>query len=349
MVLEHTVGALITRFASKYIDNLDLSALRLSVFGGDVVLRNLELNLEVLRRDFAAGLPIEFQRGYVREIRIHIPWLKLASEPIELTIDTVELVASLLPPDTASGRSEAPDSSGASAEAPAELGGGSASADGWMGPLLTKALFNMSVRKPPRALCSVQPTVQQCTVQPSPQQSASPHLTPGTQVVVRNVVVKFVEERAVASLSLRSIEVHSAGAQWQRACVEPEGPSKRLRKTVTLPVETKRAQASASWHRPRLAGSLEAAFSARACLRLTQAPASRGHQPLGPSWPTISGLLFDTGDALGPDPLPRRAREGLEPRGALPAPAAAPRLARGAYRHAPAALRAARRRDDSAA
>ena len=198
MVLEHTVGALITRFASKYIDNLDLSALRLSVFGGDVVLRNLELNLEVLRRDFAAGLPIEFQRGYVREIRIHIPWLKLASEPIELTIDTVELVASLLPPDTASGcPEETAVSSGASTEAPAELGGGSASTDGWMGPLLTKALFNMSV-------------------------------------VVRNVVVKFVEERAVASLSLRSIEVHSAGAQWQRACVEPEGPSKRLRKTVTL-------------------------------------------------------------------------------------------------------------------
>ena len=63
----------------------------------------------------AAGLPIEFQRGYVREIRIHIPWLKLASEPIELTIDTVELVASLLPPDTASGCPEEAVSSGASA------------------------------------------------------------------------------------------------------------------------------------------------------------------------------------------------------------------------------------------
>lgn len=161
MVLEHTVGALITRFASKYIDNLDLSALRLSVFGGDVVLRNLELNLEVLRRDFAAGLPIEFQRGYVREIRIHIPWLKLASEPIELTIDTVELVASLLPPDTASGCPEEPAvSSGASTEAPAELGGGSASTDGWMGPLLTKALFNMSVRQAHRARCSAHPSSQ---------------------------------------------------------------------------------------------------------------------------------------------------------------------------------------------
>tara|TARA_B100000780_G_scaffold47369_1_gene29472 strand:- start:154 stop:411 length:258 start_codon:yes stop_codon:yes gene_type:complete len=67
-------------------------------------------------------------------------------------------------------------------------------------------------------------------------------------VVVRNVVVKFVEERAVASLSLRSIEVHSAGAQWQRACVEPEGPSKRLRKTVPLSLS------KPSWHRPRPAG-----------------------------------------------------------------------------------------------
>ena len=142
MVLEQTVGALITRLLGSYIENIDLSALRLSVFGGDVVLRNLELKLEVLRRDFAAGLPIEFQRGFVREIRIHIPWLKLASEPIELTIDTVELVASLLPPDSAS------SGSGTSAEAPTELGGGGASADGWMGPLLTKALFNMSVRTP---------------------------------------------------------------------------------------------------------------------------------------------------------------------------------------------------------
>ena len=209
MVLEHTFGALITSFASKYIDNLDLSALRLSVFGGDVVLRNLELKLEVLRREFAAGLPIEFQRGFVREIRIHIPWLKLASEPIELTIDTVELVASLLPPETApaaAASEEAAAPIGRAADAPAELGGGGgggggggASADGWMGPLLTKALFNISVR-------------------------------------VKNVVLKFVEARAVASLSLRAIEVYSAGAQWQRACVEPEGPSKRLRK-VALRVE----------------------------------------------------------------------------------------------------------------
>ena len=89
-------------------------------------------------------------------------------------------------------------------------------------------------------------------------------------MVVRNVVVKFVEERAVASLSLRSIEVHSAGAQWQRACVEPEGPSRRMRKTVTsLSVESKLAQPSASWHSPRPAGT---ALGQLALRRLLSAP-----------------------------------------------------------------------------
>ena len=54
-----------------------------------------------VKQDFAAGLPITFRRGFVREIRIHIPWLTLQSEPISVTIDTVELVASLHSPDAA--------------------------------------------------------------------------------------------------------------------------------------------------------------------------------------------------------------------------------------------------------
>ena len=67
MVLESLIEPLILNSAKKYIANLDISALRLSIFGGDVVLQNLELKLEVLRQEFAAGLPIHFRRGFVRE------------------------------------------------------------------------------------------------------------------------------------------------------------------------------------------------------------------------------------------------------------------------------------------
>ena len=91
MVLESLIEPLILNSAKKYIANLDISALRLSIFGGDVVLQNLELKLEVLRQEFAAGLPIHFRRGFVRELRIRIPWLRLASEPIQIVVDAVEL------------------------------------------------------------------------------------------------------------------------------------------------------------------------------------------------------------------------------------------------------------------
>ena len=45
-------GAAILQAASKYIANLDISALRVSLFGGDVVLRNLELKLDVCKMQF---------------------------------------------------------------------------------------------------------------------------------------------------------------------------------------------------------------------------------------------------------------------------------------------------------
>ena len=87
MVLEGSIAALISRVASEYISNLDISALSLSIFSGHLVLRNVELNLEALRRDFAAGIPIEFKRGFIREIRIRLPWLTLASDPIRIQVD----------------------------------------------------------------------------------------------------------------------------------------------------------------------------------------------------------------------------------------------------------------------
>ena len=82
MVLESLIEPLILNSAKKYIANLDISALRLSIFGGDVVLQNLELKLEVLRQEFAAGLPIHFRRGFVRELRIRIPWLQVCRSPL---------------------------------------------------------------------------------------------------------------------------------------------------------------------------------------------------------------------------------------------------------------------------
>lgn len=177
MVLEHLLGTAILRFAHQYIADLDLSALRLSIFRGSIVLRDIQLKLDVFRH---ANLPIEFQRAFIRELRIRIPWLRLHSEPIEVHLEMLELVATLSEtgaPSTPRDDAELPTSIAAEG-APPRSGGTDGSA-GWVRSLLSKAVMNATLR-------------------------------------VTNAVVKFVQGRAVASLSLRRMEVLSAGAQWQR-------------------------------------------------------------------------------------------------------------------------------------
>ena len=197
-VLERALHRTLTR----YFENLDITALRLSPFAGDVVLTNLTLRVEALR---AAGLPLSFERGFVRELRIRVPWLKLQSEAIEVLIDTVEIIATSEEHAAAAGSSSAtvptspqpqtppPPPSGDAASRAADARSG----DSWVQTLVQRALHNAVLR-------------------------------------VRNAVVKLVDGRVVASLSLRSLEIYSADARWQRAFVELDGPSRALRKVLEL-------------------------------------------------------------------------------------------------------------------
>ena len=53
-------------------------------------------------------------------------------------------------------------------------------------------------------------------------------------LTVTNVVIKLEAARAVASVSLRRLELASAGAAWEPAFIEPEGPSALLRKRLRV-------------------------------------------------------------------------------------------------------------------
>ena len=39
------------------------------------------------------GYPLALQSGHVDELRIHVPWTTLGSEPVEITISNVEVFA----------------------------------------------------------------------------------------------------------------------------------------------------------------------------------------------------------------------------------------------------------------
>lgn len=72
---------------------------------------NLDLRLEALEQELR--LPFRLVNGHIHELRIHVPWTKLTSEPVVVTINTIECVLRL--GDASSAGSSASSSSASSA------------------------------------------------------------------------------------------------------------------------------------------------------------------------------------------------------------------------------------------
>ena len=87
--LESYITPFLTAYLNKFIQNLTPEDLKLSIWGGDVVLTNLKLRLDAL--ETLAKLPFSIQSGHIHELRIHIPWLALGSESVKVTISTIEI------------------------------------------------------------------------------------------------------------------------------------------------------------------------------------------------------------------------------------------------------------------
>lgn len=92
-MLEGYITPLLTSYIDKYVKNLKPSDLKLSFWGGDAVLRNLELRLDVLEREL--GIPLEIKSGCIRELILHIPWNAIGSSPVLVTIKDLEFVIKL--------------------------------------------------------------------------------------------------------------------------------------------------------------------------------------------------------------------------------------------------------------
>ena len=69
----------------------------MSLWGGEVSFQNLDLRLDVLEEEL--NLPFcSFLSGHIHELTIRVPWTKIASEPIQVTINTIEFVLKLKDP-----------------------------------------------------------------------------------------------------------------------------------------------------------------------------------------------------------------------------------------------------------
>ncbi|KAK4798434.1 hypothetical protein SAY86_030760 [Trapa natans] len=89
-MFEAHVLHLLRRYLGEYVHGLSAEALRISVWKGDVVLKDLKLKSEALN---SLKLPLTVKAGFVGTITLKVPWKSLGKEPVIVLIDRVFVLA----------------------------------------------------------------------------------------------------------------------------------------------------------------------------------------------------------------------------------------------------------------
>ncbi|XP_026149609.1 vacuolar protein sorting-associated protein 13B isoform X3 [Mastacembelus armatus] len=204
-MLESYVTPLLMSYVNKYIKNLKPSDLQLSLWGGDVVLSKLDLKLDVLEQELK--LPFTFMSGHIHELRIHVPWTKLGSEPVVITINTMECILKLrdgAQDDHESGSSSTSRSVSDSSKAVAK----------------------------PRRLQHAAPSDPD--LPPGYVQSLIRRVVNNVNIVVNNLILKYVEDDIVLSVNITSAECYTVDDMWERAFMDITAPELVLRKVINF-------------------------------------------------------------------------------------------------------------------
>ena len=183
-MLEGYITPLLMSYIDKYVKNIKPSDLKLSFWGGDVVLRNLELRLDVLEKELK--YPLKFKSGCIRELTVHIPWNAIASQSVEVTIKDIEFVIKLKDVRLHSAQTEPSQQSedGSDADTTTQLTGQPAPADqapGYLKGYVTRISDNVILH-------------------------------------VQNMVVKVIEEECdmVFTMNIGSVEGYTTDENWEK-------------------------------------------------------------------------------------------------------------------------------------
>ncbi|XP_054279207.1 uncharacterized protein LOC128997593 [Macrosteles quadrilineatus] len=93
--IESYITSIILSYFDRYIKNFRQQDAQVSLWEGDGSFQNLNLDLEVLEEEL--NLPFSFVSGHIHELLLHVPWTRLTSEPVQITINTIECVMKLKP------------------------------------------------------------------------------------------------------------------------------------------------------------------------------------------------------------------------------------------------------------
>lgn len=91
--IESYITPILLSYVDKYVKDFKHNDAQVSLWGGGVALYNLVLKTDVLQHEFPP-LPFTLVSGRINELLIKVPWTKIMSEPIVVTIDTIECILS---------------------------------------------------------------------------------------------------------------------------------------------------------------------------------------------------------------------------------------------------------------
>ncbi|XP_028176967.1 uncharacterized protein LOC114364842 [Ostrinia furnacalis] len=132
--IESYITPILLSYVDKYVRDFKPADAQVSLWGGGVALHNLVLKADVLQQEVA--LPFTLVSGRIHELLIQVPWTKIMSEPIVVTIDTIECVLSLNPPPADESSSPEPQRRAQVVEAP----------PGYMQALVRRIVSNIALR-----------------------------------------------------------------------------------------------------------------------------------------------------------------------------------------------------------
>ncbi|GIL65097.1 hypothetical protein Vafri_18864, partial [Volvox africanus] len=89
-MFEAQVAYYLNKYLGKYLQGLDADSLRISVWRGDVELRNLSLRPEALQD---LDLPVTVKAGLLGRLTLKVPWTALGREPVVVEFDRLYLLA----------------------------------------------------------------------------------------------------------------------------------------------------------------------------------------------------------------------------------------------------------------
>ena len=88
-MFEGLAESLLKALLGEYVENVDPQKLSVSIWSGQVSLRDLRLKSNLFHK---LGLPFDLKLGIIKHLKFDVPWARLASSPVVCKLDQLFLI-----------------------------------------------------------------------------------------------------------------------------------------------------------------------------------------------------------------------------------------------------------------